>query len=118
MDSFPLTLPDGYEFPENAPEVGFAMLSGSADDLVYQWWGCSLMLTAWTAIDDGDTALADEALARVNEAKTTYPLRFRNWEPPMQVQWGDSTMRESGDSGLCYAWMEQLDQSAGERPEN
>jgi hypothetical protein len=107
ITEFPYEMPAGYEFPAEAPESGFAMSTSSGDDVAYAWWGCAVLLSAWSAVDAGDAAQADQLLARVNEAMAERPGMFPGWSAPLSLDWQDPVFREAGESGLCAAWFER-----------
>lgn len=113
ITDFPYEMPAGYEFPAEAPETGFAMSTSWGDDLAYAWWGCAVLLSAWTAVDAGDVAQADHLLARVNEAMAERPQMFPGWSAPLSLDWQDPVFREVGESGLCAAWFEREESAQG-----
>ncbi len=100
-------MPAGYEFPAESPETGFAMSTSWGADVAYAWWGCATLLSAWSAVDDGDIERADQLLSRVNDARAERPEMFPGWSAPGPIDWQDPVFREGGESGLCAAWFER-----------
>jgi len=102
--SVPYEMPEGNEFPAQAPQTGFAMSTSWGEDVAYSWWGCVILLSAWDAVDADDGEHADALLSQLNAAKVERPEQFSGWEAPAPVPWDDPVRRDAGESGLCAAW--------------
>ena len=113
ITDFPYEMPAGYALPAEAPETGFAMSTSWGDDVAYSWWGCAMLLSAWSAVDSGDVEQADRLLGRVNEAATERPEMFPGWSAPLSLHWQDPVFRGGGESGLCAAWFEREESTQG-----
>lgn len=113
ISDFPYEMPAGYEFPAEIPDTGFAMSTSWGDDVAHAWWGCAVLLSAWSAVDGGDVAQADRLLGQVNDAATGRPEMFPGWSAPLALDWQDPVYREGGESGLCAQWFEREESALG-----
>lgn len=66
------------------------------------------MVSAWDHADAGDIAGAEGLVQAVEDARAANPEYFADWEDSPDFDWSSANERNSGESGLCRAWLEGL----------
>lgn len=99
IQTWPLPLPDGYNWPRRVPgdyAAGGTAMTG--EQVVRRVWGCAVIDSAW-ALHSTDPEQASAQLDLLERDP-------EGWDLPYYSDGWTNNARTAGDSGLCLQWID------------